>query len=120
MSSQLPPSQIFLLSLTHSILTHNNFFNSFHYVKVKGTAMGTRMTPFYANLFIRSLEKDFLNSEHSKPDLWFRFIDIFLLWTHGYDSLFLERPNITTLSDLLGPSTIPMSPFFILTYMLTS
>ena len=38
---------------------------------------------------------NFLNSEDTKPDLWLRFIDIFLLWTHGHDSLllFLECLN---------------------------
>ena len=56
--------------LTYFILTHNNFsFNSLHYLQVKGTAMGIRMAPFYANLFIGSLDEDFLNSEDSKPDL---------------------------------------------------
>ena len=91
------PASNFLVSLTHFILTHNYFsFNSLHYLQVKGTAMGTRMAPSYANLFMGSLEEDFLNSEDSKPDLWLRFIDdIFLLWTHGHDSLllFLERLN---------------------------
>jgi hypothetical protein len=36
----------------------------------------------YANLSgLGSLEKDFLNSEDSKSDLWLRFIDNILLWT---------------------------------------
>jgi hypothetical protein len=54
------------------------------------------MTPSYANLFMGSVEEDFLNSEESKPDFWLRFIDDnFLLWTYGHDSLilFLERLN---------------------------
>jgi len=51
------------------------FFNSLHYLQVKGIAMGTRMAPSYANLYMGSLEEDFLNSEDSKPDLWLRFID---------------------------------------------
>ena len=78
-------------------LIHNNFsFNLLHYPQVKGTTMGTRIAPSYANHFMGSLEEDFLNSEDSKPDLWFRFIDdIFLLWIHGHDSLllFLECLN---------------------------
>jgi hypothetical protein len=43
-----------------------------------------------------SLDRDFLNSKDSKPDLWLRFIDkIFSLWTHDHDSLllFLEHFN---------------------------
>ena len=75
------PTTQFLTSLTHFILTHNYFsFNSLHYLLVKGPAIGTRMAPSYANLFMGSLEEDFMNSEDSKPDLWLRFIDdIFLL-----------------------------------------
>jgi hypothetical protein len=37
--------------------------------------MGTRMASSYANLFMGSLDEDFLNSEDSKLDLWLRFID---------------------------------------------
>ena len=40
------------------------------HLQAKGTAMGNRMAPSYANLFKGSLEEDFLNSEDSKPDLY--------------------------------------------------
>ena len=55
------------------------------------TAMGTRMAPSYANLFM-----GFLHSAIEKPSLWLCFInDIFLLWPHGPNSLaqFLECLN---------------------------
>jgi hypothetical protein len=80
---------------------------SLHYIQVKGTDMGTRMAPYY-DIFMGSLEEDFLNSEDTKPDIWFRFIDIILLWTHGHDSLllFLECLNTATLFDLIGPSLL--------------
>ena len=59
----------FLLYFTHFILINNYFsFNSLHHLQVKGTAMGTRMALSYANLFMGSLEEDFLNLEDSKPD----------------------------------------------------
>ena len=84
------PSTQFLVKLTQFILIHNNFsFNSHHYLQIKGTAMGTRMAPSYANLFMDQLEQKLLNSEHYKPSLWLRFINnIFLLWPHGPESLF--------------------------------
>jgi hypothetical protein len=47
----------------------------------------------YTNLLMGLLEEDLLNSEDPKPDLWLRFIDIFLLWTYEHDSLFLECLN---------------------------
>ena len=80
------PSTPFLQSLTHSKFS----FKSLHYLQVMGTAIGLRMAPYYANLFMEFLEEDFLNSEDSKHDLWLRFMDvIFLLWTHSHDSLLL-------------------------------
>ena len=42
-----------LCDLIRLILTMNNFyFNSKHYLQTYGTAMGTRMAPSYANLFL--------------------------------------------------------------------
>ena len=71
------------------ILTMNNFtFNSKHYHQKHGTAMGTRMAPSYANLFLSKFERDaLLNSPH-QPYLWLRFIDdIFMIWTAGPEKL---------------------------------
>ena len=55
--SRCPPFYTFLLFLTHFIHTS---FTSLHYLQVKRTAMGTRMAPFYANLFKGYLEEDFM------------------------------------------------------------
>ena len=39
------------------ILTMNNFsFNDNHYLQIHGTAMGTKMAPSYANLFLGFFE----------------------------------------------------------------
>ena len=39
----------------------SNFaFNSKHYLQKHGTAMGTRMAPSYANLFLGKFERDTL------------------------------------------------------------
>ena len=55
-----PPPTLFLLSLTHFIITHNNFtFNSLY--RVKGTAMGTSGPPPMLICSWVSLEEDFLN-----------------------------------------------------------
>lgn len=58
--------------------------------------MGTRMAPSYANLFMGRLEDSFLKKQTLKPLCWHRFIDdIFLIWTHGEESLkeFLDTLN---------------------------
>ena len=81
------------------ILKHNYFsFNNEFYLQTQGTAMGTRMAPSYANLFMASLEKQILNTAPSqlKPLIWKRYIhDIFMIWPQGESSLqnFLHHFN---------------------------
>ena len=39
------------------ILTHNRFkFNNDHYLQIKGTSMGIKMTPAYVNIFMDAIE----------------------------------------------------------------
>ena len=85
----LVPSTADLCHLVRFILTMNCFlFNENHYLQVHGTAMGTRMAPSYANLFMGKLEREFLLTQDLKPQVWWRFIDnIFTMWTHGEQSL---------------------------------
>ena len=71
------------------ILTHNLFkFNNDHYLQIKGTAMGTKMAPAYANISMDAIETSFLSSPPLKPSIYYRYIDdIFPIWPHGNDSL---------------------------------
>ena len=86
-----------ILILKDFILTHNLFkFNKDHYLQIKGTAMGTKIAPAYANIFTDAIETSFLSSSPLKPSIYYRYIDdIFLIWPHGNDSLthFLEHAN---------------------------
>ena len=79
------------------ILRYNifRFANGFFLQKV-GTAMGTRMAPNYANLFMGDLEEEILENYPLKPLVWYRYIDdIFFIWTHGREELdkFLQYAN---------------------------
>ena len=59
------------------------------YLQKHCTAMGTKMAPSFANIFMGALEQTLLSSSpnHLIPLLWKRFIgDIFLIWTHGEES----------------------------------
>ena len=78
-----------LCDLIRMILTHNTFtFNGKYYRQINGTAMGTKMAPSYANLFMGKFEENALADASHSPLIWWRFIDdIFLLWTHGEDLL---------------------------------
>ena len=71
------------------ILTQNNFeLAGQHFIQTRGTAMGTRMAPSGACLFMGRLEEDFLATAPKSPLIWLRYIDdVFLLWTHGEEQL---------------------------------
>ena len=82
--SKVPTS--YLLELLDLVLNGNIFeFNGKHYIQKIGTAMGTKVAPTYACLFMGWLEETFLEEiwKGQMPHLWRRFIDdIFFLW-HG-------------------------------------
>ena len=76
-------------SIVEFILTHNHFeFNGQHFLQTSGTAMGSRMAPSYAIIFMADLEHKMLAGYPLKPLHYFRYIDdIFFLWPHGLHSL---------------------------------
>ena len=78
-----------ICDLIRIILTINNLtFNSKHYLQKHGTAMGTRMAPSYADLFLGKFERDALLNFPHQPYLWLRFIDdIFMIWISGPEKL---------------------------------
>ena len=84
------------------VLTQNNFeLAGDHYIQIHGTAMGTRMAPSGACLFMDRLEEDLLLSTSHKPLIWLRYIDdIFLIWTHGQQ----ELDNFITLANTRHPT----------------
>jgi hypothetical protein len=83
-----PPTQI-LVEFINIILSKNNFmFNNQHYLQIQGTAMGTKMAPSYANLFMAQFEETFMATRQHLPLVYKRYIDdILMIWTHGEDEL---------------------------------
>ncbi len=56
--------------LARMVLTKNNFkFNNKTYSQVQGTAIGTRMAPNYAIIFMHMLETSLLNNYPLQPKL---------------------------------------------------
>ena len=62
--------------------------------------MGTRCAPNFANLFMASLEEEFLQTERKQgrpqPSIWLRYVDdIILIWEHYEQTLkdFVQRLN---------------------------
>ena len=71
------------------ILTPKYFeFNDKSYTQTHGTAMGTKMAPTYANIFMWNCKKHLLDSCTDQPFLYLRYVDdIFSIWQHGEDKL---------------------------------
>ena len=91
------PHNSYIIELLELVLTNNHFeFNGEFYHQLSGTAMGTKLAPSYANLFMTKCEDKYVYTYPLQPQLWKRFIDdIFLIWPHGMNSLtkFIKHLN---------------------------
>ena len=87
------------VKLAELVLTLSAFqFEDKYFLRIKGTAMGARMAPSYANLFMGKLENKILEKAPDRkcPSFYRRFIDdVFGIWLYGEDSLlkFFEHAN---------------------------
>ena len=83
------------------ILGKNNFsFNGQHFLQTHGTAMGTRIAPSYANLFMGNFEQLCHRKPLLKPFVWWRYMDdIFMILTEGEDNLktFTNYMNLSSI-----------------------
>ena len=89
--------------LLEHILKNNYFtFDNEYYLQISGTAMGTRCAPNYAIIFMAELEEEFLNQSTHKPRIWKRFIDdIFMVWSHGEETLKKFLQDLNTFHDTI-------------------
>ncbi len=83
----IPPET--MKDLLNIVLAHNHFqFNDTMYHQIQGTAMGTKMAPAYANIFMSELEENLLDKYHTKPLVWKRYIDdVLCLWQGNEEQL---------------------------------
>ena len=92
-----PMKKQFICRLTNLVLTKNYFeFNNKLYRQTQSTAMGTRMAPTFANIFMKYIELHLIETSPKKPKMWLRFIDdILMIWNHGKEALkqFKELAN---------------------------
>ena len=97
--SACEPPTAEIVKLIDLVLNLNCFtFNGKHYRQILGTAMGTRMAPSYANLFMAVVEDKILTTAPGglTPEFYKRFIDdLLMVWLHGEASLlrFLDHAN---------------------------
>ena len=86
-----------LIELAECVLKNNIFeHNLSFYKQLRGTAIGTKMAPPYAIIFLGDLEERFFSDCDILRLVWWRYIDdIFMLWQHGGKDLkkFIEILN---------------------------
>ena len=89
-TNNIPHQKANLIKTLGNLVLKNNYFefNGNLYPQKQGTAMGTRMAPNYAIIFMHKIETELLQKSTLKPSFFKRFIDdIFLIWPHGEDTL---------------------------------
>ena len=65
-----PVKKLLLCRLGNLVLTKNYFsFNNNLYRQIQGTAMGTRMSPSYANIFMNYVEIQLIDTSPKKPKI---------------------------------------------------
>jgi len=87
----LPSNEITsaIVKLSRFVLEHNYFiFDDKLFLQKKGTAMGTKMAPQYANIFMADLEEAILRNCNFKPLLYLRYLDDFFLFEHMAKKIF--------------------------------
>lgn len=106
-ATPFPPSAA--REMLEIVLTRTIFeFDAHLYKQICGTAMGTKVAPSYAGLFMVALEEKLLDAAPVKLYLWLRYIDdIFLVWLASEQELveFVQFLNASH-PDILLTSTI--------------
>ena len=129
------PLKVFLLDLLKYVLKNNVFqFDNLIFTQLCGIAMGTKLAPALATIYLGQLEEKFLNQQTLKPLLWKRYIDdILMLWPYSREELqtFLTKlnrvhKNIKFSAEIFSQScnfldiTIYKSPTFLRTGILST
>uniref|UniRef100_A0A1A8C3F2 Reverse transcriptase domain-containing protein n=1 Tax=Nothobranchius kadleci TaxID=1051664 RepID=A0A1A8C3F2_NOTKA len=106
-----------LLQLLQINLRRNDFeFDGQFYLQIKGTAMGKKFAPAYANIFMAQWETEALNKCVKKPLYYYRYLDdIWGVWTHSEEDfqLFLNTLNTHNPSIKLKSATNAKSVDFL-------
>lgn len=66
-------------------------------MQLHGVAMGTKLAPSLATLFLSIIEDRYISNAHIKPSLWRRYIDdVFFVWQDSHETLdtFIAGLNI--------------------------
>ena len=80
----------------------NNFFvfDGKFYKQLQGTAMGTKLAPAYANIFMAKLEHNILSHAPLKPSFYKRYIDDIPTYHVHNNRKKMSECNVTLHSDI--------------------
>lgn len=89
-----------LLKLLEINLTRNDFmFDNKFYLQIKGTAMGKKFAPAYANIFMANWEQEVFLKCKKKPECYLRYLDdIWGIWI-GSEEEFVEFVGVLNSHD---------------------
>ena len=90
------PDEELLLLLDINLNRNDFMFEDKYYLQVKGTAMGKKFAPAYANIYMANWEKEALSKCIQKPAAYFRYLDdIWGIWTGSMEEFnqFVEVLN---------------------------
>ena len=90
----------YIMKLLEITLTRNDFqFLDQTFLQIKGTAMGKKYAPSFANIYMHFWEQQSLSSFHVTPVFWKRYIDdIFGIWRHSLSDLLAFIQHINSLN----------------------
>ena len=99
-----PMKKLLICRFDNLVSTKNYFtFNNILSRQIQGTAMGTKMAPSYANIFVKHIEIQLVDTSPKNLKISFRFIDdIIMIWGHGRN----ELENVIHLANNLHPNII--------------
>ena len=83
-----------IMTLVDLCMISNFQFRNVHYALKDGLAMGSPSSPIMANLFMGKLEQAAISSFHTRPRIWFRYVDdIFAILKKHVVHEFLDHLN---------------------------
>ena len=98
------PQLVFLLDLFKFVLKSNIFeFDNLVFTQTCSLAMGTKLAPALATIFIGQLEEAFLSSRGLKPEIWLRYIDdVLITWSHPLSEFHTFLKEINSIQERIN------------------
>lgn len=90
------------------LCTESNYFEleGQFYRQDEGMAMGSPLSPIFANIFMEDFEQKAIASARLQPKVWLRYVDdVFAVWSHGDDKLDEFNEHLNNISPNIKLTT---------------